>query len=398
MRKVPVALVRFFSGVVALPVLALIRILRPWLRVRLLIVASHRFGHLALEPEMELAVQSSGLKKRPVTVDLWSFGSSRIQSNRYLVSLWAQRIRHPPSWVIGALIRGGDWVQGLALDQPSLSIHGPENRLDRQPRQCPQPADFTKWELESLESVGFDPRRPYVAIVVRDSSHYALRGETENPNYSVFNADLSTFVDASRYLVSKEIQVIRLGGPSHQHFPSSSGCFDYANSEVRTPELDVKLAMFCKFAVSTQTGPDAVALLGRRPVLYVDVLRFSQFFFGTRLATWCPMRIRDSDSQEFWSLGRLCTSDLIMAKSPDSFNRVGTEFVRSDPTHIREYVADFLDELSSPADSKTWVTRHRVNAKVQSAMGAAGRHKFGEIVAPVSRHWLESQGAWWLQM
>lgn len=397
MRNVTIATLRLLSGVVAVPILALLRMLRPWLRVRLLVVASHRFGHLALEPEMELLRQKlMPRQRRPVVVDLWSFGSARIQSNAYLVKLWAERIHHPPSWVTGALVRGGELFKFLALERPSLSIHGPKNGLDRGQRQCPTPTEFSAEEIRSLASVGFDPRKPYVALVVRDADHYLLRGEQEDESSTLLNADLSSFVAASAYLVENDLQVIRLGGPSRQSLPAIDGGVDYANSAIRTAELDVKLATFCKFAVSTQTGPDAVVLLARQPVLYVDVLRCSQFFFGTQLATWCPMRIKDPSDQRFWSLKRLCASNLLMAKNTDEFNRSGLQFIRSDSTQIREYVADFLSELHHSADEETLRSRMQVNNTLQLAMGERGQQKFGNIVAPISRIWLEKHGSWWM--
>jgi len=42
-----------------LPVLAIAFVLRRWLKVELCVVGAHRFGHLALEPEVFLNLQDS---------------------------------------------------------------------------------------------------------------------------------------------------------------------------------------------------------------------------------------------------------------------------------------------------------------------------------------------------
>jgi putative glycosyltransferase (TIGR04372 family) len=170
---------------------------------------------------------------------------------------------------------------------------------------------------------------------------------------------------------------------------------DYANSSIRSEELDVKLAMRCSFAISTQSGPDAVALLARRPVLYIDVLRYSQFFFGTKLATWCPIKMYDFKEQRDWSLLRLCSSHLLLAKRPEDFVGSGLTFTRSTSREIRDYVSDYLNEFHQPAETGVADLRALVNASLQRAMGDYGRRTFGDIVAPVSRKWLKDNETWW---
>ncbi len=242
-------------------------------------------------------VISPGIGRRRV-IDLWSLGSRRSRSNRELADLWKLRLRPLPSWCIGALVRAGGWVPSLALERPTLSIHGPRNALDRAPRQISSPPSFSEKEVGELLEHGIDLTRPYVALVVRDSAYYSQRGEIESAQSSILNADLDKFVPACSRLVNMGYQVVRLGGPSPQKFPALPGFFDYANSRCRTPRLDVTLPSHCAFAIATQTGPDAVALLARRPVLYIDVVRFSQFFFGTSLATWVPVKfVVDNNEQ-----------------------------------------------------------------------------------------------------
>ena len=77
----------------ALLVLIVLWILRPVLKVELCIVAFHRFGHLALEPEIylgELEIRAAQRDRRrfPITVQWWSLGPKKLQANRYLATKW----------------------------------------------------------------------------------------------------------------------------------------------------------------------------------------------------------------------------------------------------------------------------------------------------------------------
>ena len=93
------------TGIFAIAVLILV-ILRPVsriLRVRLIVVGVHRFGHLALEPEQFLARLES--QQTRFQFDLWSLGNQSNQTNRYLANKWARRVNAVPSWVVDALVR-----------------------------------------------------------------------------------------------------------------------------------------------------------------------------------------------------------------------------------------------------------------------------------------------------
>lgn len=391
------AFARRVTAIAAVPLLVVAWCLRPFVRFRLCVVGAHRFGHLALEPEMWLANKVlSPRRGRPLKVDVWSLGSRRIQSNQYLADLWSRRLRRPPSWVVGALVRAGEMMPALALEQADVSIHGPGNALDRVTQQCPAADDFTPSEIDAMRNSGFDPLRPFVALVVRDSAHYAARGETEERAMALLNADLSKFTESCDYLLARGFQIVRLGGPSPQRLPSKIGCFDYANSQIRSAALDVKIPLKCRFAIATQTGPDAVALMGRRPVLYVDVLRPSQFFFGTHLATWFPVRYVDAATNAAWSLRRLCSSPLLAAKSPSSFLESAVEFRRSTGAELRGYVEDYVEELESGVSAEVRELRGQVNQMLQSAMHPWGGERFGDVTAPVSRRWMLDNQSWWL--
>lgn len=390
------ACLSLLGGIAVLPLLAVLWVVRPWLRVRLLFVAAHRFGHLALEPEIELANQSLRSATKPKLINLYSFGSRGTQSNRYLVRLWKKRIHSAPNWFFVTMRRCGKFFPGLALDCPQLSILGSLNELDRVAQQCPKPPSFTRKDIDVLAPFSFDPRQPYVAVVVRDPSYYASQGERDDTNSPLRNAELSTFEDAAKYLVKEGFQVVRLGTPSIQRFPAIFGVLDYANSVIRSEELDIKLAMSCEFAISTQTGPDAVALVGRRPVLYLDVLRISQFFLGTRLASWYPMRIEDSTTGQRLSLKQYFENRLTSFKLPNEFYATGLHFSRSTGAEIRDYVADYLDERRRSADPEIMLLREESNSRLQSALAGADCEKFGKVVAPVSRLWLKRHGKSWL--
>ena len=357
------------------------------MRVHLCIVAFHRFGHLALEPEIflgeqELRVKSGVAKLFPVQVHWWSFGPQRLQANKYLVFKWSEVVCMSPSWWIDALHTVGHLVPFLKLEEPKMSIRGNLNALDETETHLQlTEAEHRRGHTE-LRKLGIDPDRPYVCLVVRDGGHYAALGEKESDGYSFLNFDIASFEQAALWLVEHGYQVVRMGAGSETPLSTShSQIVDYANSQHRSEFLDIYIAATCRFAVSTQTGPDAVCLAFRRPVCYIDVSRFSQFFFGTKLAWWSPAELWQGDSR--LTLRDILRGPIFWIKDPNDFIREGIKQVRSSAGRIDHLVKSFVDAFENNIDRS-----NEIDEKVQSVRniiaretGDRGKSEFGEINA-----------------
>ena len=396
---------RFAKRFLQLPaffVLVVLRILRPLIQVELCIVAFHRYGHLALEPEIflgerEILAREGGHRRFPIRFQWWSFGPASRQTNRYLASKWKKVVRALPSWWIDALHTVGESMQFLRLDEPKMSIRGSRNSLDLTDAHL----QLTEAELsrgsEEMRGLGIDPERPYVCLVVRDGGHYASLGERESDGFSFMNFDIVTFERAALSLVKRGYQVVRMGSGSEKPFGMNlPGIVDYANSPNRSQFLDVFIAATCSFAVSTQTGPDAVCLTFRRPVCYIDVTRFSQFFLGTKLAWWNPAELWQGEKR--LTLNNLLSSEIFWIKDPNDFINLGVRQVRSDESKINQLVEGFIDSFEDElmqSSSENAVTQS-VQQLIEDRTGSRGREQFGRIAAVVNPAFARQSGDWYL--
>ena len=372
------------------------------MRVRLCIVAFHRFGHLALEPEIflgeqELRVKSGVTKRFPVQIHWWSFGPQRLQANKFLVSKWREAVCALPSWWIDALHTVGRVVPFLQLEEPKMSIRGNLNALDQTKAHLRITEAEKRRANSELRGLGVDPDKPYVCLVVRDGGHYASLGEKESAGYSFLNFEIALFEQAALWLVEHGYQVVRMGAGSETPLSTSHPqLIDYANSRHRTEFLDIYIAATCSFAVSTQTGPDAVCLAFRRPVCYIDVSRFSQFFFGTNLAWWNPAELWQAGSR--LSLRDVLTGPVGNIKDPNDFIKYGVTQVRSDSAMITKLVACFTESygrefVQSESDE---VVQHSVQRSIEELTGIDGRDQFGRITAVLNPAFVWQSGDWYL--
>ena len=376
--------------------LLLLKAVQSFFKFRIFVVGFHRFGHLALEPEVFLSqsAKSSGIR----TVDLWSLGRQNRQSNKYLAAKWSDVIHVCPSWLIGSLQRAGKRFPQLALENPKLSIHGPDNALDKSTPHLKFTDEEHQRGREQLMKLGIDVEKPIMCLIVRDSSHYLSRGEKESAGYSFLNFDISSFKETAHALAGLGYQVVRMGAGTEKPFAvDTPGIFDYAKSEFRSEFLDVYIAGTCTFAISTQTGPDAVCLAFRRPVYYVDVTRFSQFFFGTQIAFWNPAQIHLNGSR--LSLKQILDSPVFWLKDPDDFLRHGVEVVRSTPSELAEMSVAFA-KLAADGfkGSDEWRMQNESAFSIlELGMGERGRLTFGLPTAPLNPLFAKRHAGWFLE-
>jgi putative glycosyltransferase (TIGR04372 family) len=402
MRSLLRSITKMILLVPALVALVGLRLIRPLVEVRIMVVAFHKYGHLALEPELALLeIESESArrgKKFPRIITWWSFGPEKLRANPYLVEKWKQVLSAKPSWWLDALIRAGRQLPFLSLPVPTLSIQKPMQQLSKTDPRLQFSSQERSAASRELAVLGINVSKPFVCLVVRDDGHYGDVVSSENPDCLSANFDVEQFVLASKELVAMGYQVIRMGAGKEKPMLSlSPGIFDYAKSAVRSPFLDVYLAANCAFAVSTQTGPDAVSLLFRRPVCFIDISVFSQFFFGTNLAFWNPCSLRKDDVMI--SLRDIVTSDKVWAKYAYILREQGIDGVRLTSEEIaesvREFATLFSNDFTLPLQDADLC--RKVNQQIASGMGEKGKEYFGEIQARISPTYLRRNAHWLLQ-
>lgn len=374
LRRPVKSLIWLFS----LVILVVLKCCQPFVRFQLCVVGFHRYGHLALEPEIFLAEQeilkTSGALPRRV-VNVWSLGPVAKQSNRYLASKWKQELLVFPSWLVSSLHSVGSFFPFLKLNEPKLSVTGSMNGLDKTASHVSFKANEIEEGKKRLVEIGVKPDKPYVCLIVRDGGHYKSKGEIESAGYEFLNFDINNFSGVAEALVESGFQVIRMGSGSERPFTNKpDGVIDYALSRNRSEFLDVFIAATCEFAVSTQTGPDAVCMLFRRPVLYVDITSYCQFFFGSKIATWSPVRLQKNG--KILNLSEVADSEIAWFKDPNSFSINGISQQKSSSNELRELVLSYIR-----ARGREDATALSIRSVVSRGLGEQGRLQFGEVTA-----------------
>ena len=375
-------------------VLLVLKLVQPIVRFQLCVVGFHRYGHLALEPEIFLAeqeIKKAANASHGRVISIWSLGPVTKQSNRFLAKKWKDELLVLPSWFVDSLHRAGLVFPFLKLEEPKLSITGSLNGLDKTDSHVSLSAEEIEEGRKRLIEIGINPDEPYVCLIVRDGGHYKSKGDIESAGYELLNFDINDFAGVAEALIESGFQVVRMGSGSERPFTSRpDGVVDYALSKNRSEFLDVYLAATCEFAVSTQTGPDAVSMLFRRPVLYVDVTRYCQFFFGSKLATWFPVRLQKNGS--LLNLSEVVNSEIAWFKDPNLFSKNGISQQKTSSSELKELVRSYIRARGSEDEKAS-----SVRSVVSSGFGERGRLHFGDVTACLAPDAERILGEWVLK-
>ena len=261
-----------------------LRLLRPFVVVRIGTINASRIGHLSMDPEMSAAEKEVGiwLPRRPV-FDVWYVWRGPFPvANGQMLAMWRRSLRVWPSWlwnridgVSRLLPGGGSHVIPVRKAHDGLPNHQQVDAFGAMQRTRPHVA-FTDDEMHDarreLEAAGQDSDSMHVCVLVRDSAYMRSISEGDNSNHDFRDSDVKKFLPAMHWLADQGLVVYRMGAVVREPLETSHPrIVDYATCGMRSELLDIWLSANCEFFISTATGLDGVATVFRRQRVFADL-------------------------------------------------------------------------------------------------------------------------------
>jgi putative glycosyltransferase (TIGR04372 family) len=397
---------------IAIVVVSILRLLPGLVTVRTFIGNQKLFGHLCLEPEKYLAAKSSGLElyeigfigekipdnigpisfsqsKSKWTLDLWSFGRQSSRSNNALVRMWKRELLVVPSFVVDVLLRvNARFGNPPIIDYRFSTLLSSDRYLDHSDAHLRLTDKENQKAETALRSMGLQEGQQFVCFVVREGGEF----EALSRNHSIHD-----FEAAALALAETGVAVVRMGAANCTPIKLKHDLvFDYANSGKRSELADIYLMANCLFAVSTMSGPDALALACRRPVLYVDVAHYGLVFSGTRLTTWVPARLKDIATSKNLSLSEVFSRGVGWYWKDSQFSDAAITIEKSSPDEISTYVLEMLESNRPNVITSSHANHKNYQTQMADAMGDLGRLWHGPAQSRLAPRFLEDNSEWFL--
>lgn len=389
MSKITQAIFMLANSIWAIPLLLIIRAIRPFFIIKFGTFNSGRIGHFASDVGQKYAELKIKKVSRMVTL-YWlpsyisnNFWGDMVRRNFY-VSGWVK----PLDFWNRNLPFGGMHIEN-STNTASRDIHGFQQSLGYSMPFLDSELEVAK---EWLKNLGWKEGEPFVCLLVRDSEYLKkLYGSSKDLTYHDYrDSDIANYISAAEWLAAQGVWVFRMGQEMKVPMQSSqSRVIDYAFHQDKNEFMDVWLFAHCDLCISTGSGPDMIADAYRRPSLFLNYIPIG------RLISWsdsihAPKILQWRVSGELLSLDEYLEHSYM--ETEEYFNK-GINIIDLNSDQILSYVKEaWSRHLDQYRDMDEW---NSINAKFWEIAKADKNYKyFHSYIHPragLSLEWIRDQ-------
>jgi putative glycosyltransferase (TIGR04372 family) len=385
----------------AIPAVLIMRLIQPWLLVRIGGLISTRIGHFAGNTELYLCERKAGINV-PSQLHIDLFFMQEPICNQQLAIMWHRGLRIWPAWIlarinrVNLLIPGGSSHEIGNNTQHDRDVH---NLLDRFPPHLQFINEEETRGETGLRAMGLPIGAQFICLIVRDSAY--LESHISNDwNYQNFrDSNIQNYVLAAETLVDRGFFVIRMGSKVHAAINSTHPkVIDYATNGVRSDFMDIYLGAKCEFCISVGVGFDAVPIIFRRPVAYVNMSPVGYLnTFQDNVIGIFKHHIYAESNREL-TLSEIFARSVGFCLRTSDYETKGVYLIENTPEEIRDVAIEMAERLNG-----TWQA-HRNDESLQkrvweifptdSVDADAGNPIHGEIRARFGAAYLRNNPEW----
>lgn len=344
--------------ILSLPIILLIRLIRPLILIRFGELMSSRIGHLAANTELYLCEKEASIN-RPNIFYIDIFYTSHLPiCNDYLLRKWRKIINIWPRWliyplnVLNNIIPFGETHKignNLSHDRDILNL------LDKYPIHLKFTSQEEKLGNECLKAMGVLNDSKFVCLIVRDEAYLNMHLKNINTAYHTYrDCNIDNYFLVAEELTKRGYYVIRMGVKVNSTFNNGNPMIiDYANNGLRTEFLDLFLGAKCDFCISTSTGWDAIPLIFRRPIVYAPVIPLGYIFsFSSRYSAITKHHFDIAEKREL-TFSEIFERGVGFSLRSEDYTNKGVELIENTPEEIRDLVIEFVDKDNNCWNSET---------------------------------------------
>jgi len=393
---------RYFRILILSPFLVVIRVISPFVVIRIGPLVSSRIGHFAGNIELYLIEKEVGINV-PDKYHIDLFFVEKKVCNTFLYNKWKQKLIILPSVFLSPIYKLNSYVSGGSIHQINFpsgdrDIH---NLLDK---SISSSISFTAEELKfgeaRLKDLGVTKNSSIVCLIVRDCAYLNSISNKENNQHNYRDGNVKNYLLMAEELTKKGYVVIRMGAIVKDIFESKNPMIiDYASSGKRSDFMDIYLGSRCEFCVSTSTGWDSVPFhLFRKPCLFVTV-PLGIFFTFTKQTLNITKFHYSHDLGRYLTLEEIGEYSLHLSMGSNLFRGHKIELIEPSPIDIWEAVEEMI-EISKK--SFNYTTQEQNQQKqfwnfYSRVMGDDLLRLHGELKSRIGKKFLQRNAHWLLK-
>lgn len=343
--KILIKIKNITLGILALPFVLLMRMISPFIIVRIWTFELHRVGHALLQLNIHIHRQSSdedGLRY----FEVFCFKKDKIANYQVKkmmekivpicpFAFWADKInKRIPGWEkhVGVYLINGKLNCDL---NAKVSL----------------PLKFTVQEIEhgqtELIKLGIPSEKSYICFNARETSYLSTHQPEMNWEYHSYrNSDIDTYIPAIERLVSKGYFAIRMGRfVSKKIKTNHSRIIDYA-ANGGTDFLDMYLSAHCRFFVSGSDGLAFMSIIFGRPIVWINFVPFSSIYLVSKGHLLIPKKLWLIQEKRMLTFDEMLNTEISTYGRTEQYSKAGIEVINNTPEEIMDVSMEMEERLN----------------------------------------------------
>jgi len=333
----------------AIPVVLIMRLIKPWLLVRLSRLNSLRIGHFVGNTEMYLCERDAGINV-PNQRHIDIFYLEEPICNQQLVIMWQRVLRIWPAWVVAPTVVINQLIPGGESHEIGNSTSGDRdvhNLFERFPSHLKFTAEEEMGGEASLRAMGLPDGAQFICLIVRDSAYLDSQHPTIDWSYHNYrDSDIQNYILAAEELADRGYFVFRMGAKVHSSINSAHPkVIDYASNGMRSDFMDIYLGTKCAFCLTVGTGFDCVPLIARRPIVEVNNAPLGSCITWGNTSLLLSKHHIDMKSGHELTAGEIFLRDIGFCSNSLEYKSKGISLIENTPEEIRDVAIEMAERL-----------------------------------------------------
>lgn len=332
-----------------LPVVLVVRAIRPVFLIRFGQLVSSRIGHFAANTELYLCERDAGINVPVKThLDIFYFAYQPI-CNQQLALMWKRVLFIWPSWLLSPIVRVNRLFPGAQEHEIGTNT---KNDCDVRGllEKYKVHIQFTEEEEQQgqsgLRKMGIPEGVEYVCLIVRDSAYLLGHLGWDHSYHNYRDSNIDDYVPAAEELAERGYYVIRMGAkvkaPMKSKHPK---ILHYATNGMRSDFMDIYLGAKCLFCISVSTGFDAIPVIFRRPVLFVNALPIGYLPWYLKDSLIIHKHYYSSKDDRELKLDEIFHTGNAFILKTNEYESNGIQLFDNTPEEIRDGVIEMVERL-----------------------------------------------------
>jgi len=223
-----------------------------------------------------------------------------------------------------------------------------------------------------LKTIGIPENKSYVCFHSRDPAYLNAVYPNCNLNYHNYrDCNINNFVLAAEKLVSRGYFAVRMGAVVEQALEHSNHkVIDYATSVHRTDFNDIFIGSHCRFFISSECGISIIPELFRIPVVFVNKTLINDLHTYSLNGLYIFKKFFLKDENRYMTFTELMNFKFGGVDTNKIFSKMNLELIENTPEEIRAVAIEMDKRLN-----RTWETNKEDEELQQRFWDLIGQYK-----------------------